>query len=158
MDVAKFDADTDPTCVRCKIHEETKMHIFQCRSKHALHTHTDAVGKFRQALKRVDTAPAIMAALVRLFDFGLKGYYDRTFKDVFMTDELRELTLKTMGLQIVVGIENFQQGYLSIRTGILFKTYISKSLILTIPTQAGLVPLSEPYGHIQIPCGRNDTR
>lgn len=51
MDVAKFDADVDPLCARCKTHEETREHIFQCFSTHSNEVHIDAINKFKQVLK-----------------------------------------------------------------------------------------------------------
>ena len=127
MSMAKFDADVDPMCVRYKTHEETRDHIFRCRSNHANTIHNDAIKTFQQTLKRADTSPAITAVMVRLFEVGRKGFSDRTFKDILMTEEIKEFTLKTMDLQIKMGIENFQRGYLSSHWDVLQNLYLKKS-------------------------------
>ena len=72
----------------------------------------------------------------RLFNVGRKGYSDRIFKDVLMTEEIIELTLKTMDLLINLGIENIQQGYISSHWDVIQNLYL-KNPTLTILISAG---------------------
>ena len=93
MAITKFDADKNPQCVRCSLHVEILMHIFQCPSKLALDSHKTSSIKLRKTLQKCDTAPVITEAISQLLEQARLA-----------TDEMKELTQKTMTLQLSMGI------------------------------------------------------
>ena len=112
MAIAKFDADKNPQCVCCNLHVETFKHIFQCSSKLALNIHKTSVVKLRKTLQKCDTAPVITEAISQLLEQARKGYCDFRLRNVLATEEMKELTQKTMTLQLSMEITYLLKGYM----------------------------------------------
>ena len=89
------------------------MHIFQYQSKIAIDAHEASIAKLRKTLQKCDTAPVISEAISQLLEHTRKGYCDFRLQNVLATDEMKELTHKTMMQQLSMGITYFLRGYVS---------------------------------------------
>ena len=86
MTIAKFDPDKNPQCIRCDLHVETFLHMFQCTSAKASEVHRNALNTLRSSLPRNNTAPIITDAITQVIAYARKGYYDERLTQVLTKD------------------------------------------------------------------------
>lgn len=91
MKIAKFDPEKNPHCIRCNLHVETFLHIYQCPSAQANATHKSAIQTLKAKLRRNNTAPIITESIVQLIGYARKGYYDERLTQVLADDDLKNL-------------------------------------------------------------------
>ena len=124
MTIAKFDSDKNPQCIRCDLHVEIMLHIFQCPSDHANETHKRALDTLRSTLRRNNTAPIITEAITQMISYAHKGYYDERLTQVIAEDDMKALARETIKHQISIGIVAFLQGYVTKNWAVIQNIYL----------------------------------
>ena len=126
MTIAKYDPEKNPQCIRCDLHVETFLHIFQCPSTQADVTHKTAMKVLRSKLRRNNTAPIITEAIAQLIGYARKGYYDERLTQVLANDDMKNLARDIIEQQLSLGIKAFLQGYIIKHWAMLQNIYLKQ--------------------------------
>ena len=113
MTIASWDAEKDPICDRCGTQEETALHIFQCRSKHAQEKHKNGIKVLEETLRKINTAPVAIRTIISLVQSARKGYFNLNFNNILDDDDTKQLATKICEKQQNFSPFAFLQGYIS---------------------------------------------
>ena len=127
MRQAQWDAEKDPLCQLCIDREETFDHVFACTSKQTSTTFKKGMTKFRDTLRKANTAPIIIAAFDFLFSYFRKGREIFFKHQQLQSNEMNDLVQEAIKYQKDMGVNFFIKGYLSSTWEIVQNIYLGNT-------------------------------
>ena len=89
------------------------MHLFQRRSKHAKESHPSAIKIVEATLRKVNTAPISIRAIISLLLSARKGYLKISFNDTLDDEDSKHLAHKICEKQYKFSPIALLQGYIT---------------------------------------------